>query len=72
MPAPRLLPAAIREKIAGFPEYRMGAHKVALVLRDGRVVEDVVVAWEKEIVSEGNRTELSFAPEDAVDVMQRS
>jgi len=72
MPAPRLLPVALREKIARLPEYRMGAHKVALVLRDGRVVEDVIVAWEKEIVSQAGRTELSFAPDEIVDVMDRS
>ena len=72
MPAPKILPEAIREKVARLPEYRMGAHKVAIVLRDGRVVEDVIVAWEKEIISEGGHTGLSFAPEEVVDVVDRS
>lgn len=72
MPAARLLPEAIREKVAKLPEYRMGAHKLAVVLRDGRVVQDVIVAWEKVIIGEGGGTEISFAPENVIDVLDRS
>jgi len=68
----RFLPEAIREKVTNLPEYRMGAHKVAVVLRDGRVVEDVIVAWGKEIISEGGQIEISFLPEDVMDVVDRS
>lgn len=66
------LPESVREKLAQIPEYRMGAHKVAVRLRDGRIIEDVVVAWEAEIVSVGGRAEVPFDPEQVVDVVDRS
>lgn len=72
MNAQKVLPEAIREKLATLPEYRMGAHKVAVRLKDGRVVEDVIVAWEKEIISVGGNAEIPFVPEEIIDVMDRS
>lgn len=47
------LPAAIKEQILAFPEYKMGTHKVALVMSDGSVVDDVIVAWGDEVVRVG-------------------
>jgi hypothetical protein len=44
------LPTAVTDLILGFPEYKMGTHKVALQLRDGTVVEDVLVAWGTEVI----------------------
>lgn len=70
--SPIKLPVSIQEKVAGFPEYRMGAHKIAVRLKDGRVVEDVIVAWSEEIVSVGGRPEVSFATDDVVDAEDRS
>jgi len=67
-----LLPEPIREKIASFPEYRMGAHKVAVRLANGRVFEDVIIAWESEIVSVAGKSEIPFAAEEIVDVYDRS
>jgi hypothetical protein len=61
------LPEHIKSKILEFPEYRMGAHRVSLVLKDGRVVDDVVVAWGDEIVRVGDDDEMDFRPEDVVD-----
>ena len=72
MKTQRLLPPPIRERIAGFPEYRMGVHKVAVRLRDGRIMEDVIVAWEKEIVSVGGSTDLPFSGDDVLEVYDRS
>jgi hypothetical protein len=67
-----ILPEGIREKLRDFPEYRMGAHKVAVRLADGRVVEDVIVAWAREIVSVDGNTCIPFAAKDVVDVVDRS
>jgi len=67
-----ILPEPIREKIASFPEYRMGAHKVAVRLASGQVFEDVIVAWESEIVSVGGKSAIPFAAEEIVDVYNRS
>lgn len=72
MTTQRLLPEAVCEKLSRFPEYRMGAHKVAVRLRDGRVIEDVVVAWEKEIIRVGDSADIPFSTDDVVDVMDRS
>ena len=66
------LPGAIKERILTFPEYRMGAHRVALILRDGRVIDNVVVAWGDEIVSVGGATSWGFSPEDVIDAEDRS
>ncbi len=59
----RLTPA-IKTKILTFPEYSMGAHRVDLVLRDGSVVRDVMVAWGDTVVRTGDHT---FDPADVVD-----
>lgn len=65
------LPESVKTRILSFPEYRMGAHKVALVFRDGRVVEDVIVAWGGEIVSVGGTTDFDIDPEDVIDAENR-
>ncbi len=69
MSAQRLLPESIREKLVRLPEYRMGAHKIAVRLKDGTIVEDVIIAWQQEIVSVGGSPDIPFAPDDVVDVM---
>lgn len=65
------LPTDIKQKILRFPEYRMGAHRVDLVLRDGRVVKDVVVAWGDEIVDLGQGQVLDFDPDEVTDVRNK-
>ena len=67
-----VLRESIREKVASFPEHRMGAHKVAVLLADGRVFEDVIVAWEQEVISAGGKTEIPFTTDEIVDVFDRS
>jgi hypothetical protein len=47
------LPTAVKEQILTFPEYRMGTHKVALFMKDGSVVDNVIVAWSDEVVRVG-------------------
>lgn len=66
------LPAEIKAKVLELPEYRMAAHRVALELRDGRIIENVVVAWGEEIVRVGDSEVIDFDPETIVAVHARS
>lgn len=65
------LPAEIADKILALPESSMGANRVALVLRDGSVIEDVKVAWGNDVVSIGGRNEFSLPVCEIVDVIDR-
>ena len=47
------LPDQLAEKSNQFPEYRMGSNKVSLLLKDGRRISDVFLAWGKSIVKIG-------------------
>ncbi len=45
-----VLPSKVVDAISTFPEYRMGANRIAVTLGDGSVVEDVIVAWGRQVV----------------------
>jgi len=63
----------LKQKILAFPEYRMGAHRVALVLRDGARIQDVLVAWGDEVVKVGGREDFGELPiGDVIDVVNES
>lgn len=63
----------LKTKIIGFGEYKMGAYKVDLVLRDGRIIKDVVVAWGDEVVRIGAQDDVSgFPVGDVVDAIDAS
>jgi hypothetical protein len=68
------LPERFREKTNAMPEYSQGANKVTLVLKDGRRIQHVFLAWGHEIVKiEGKMIErddeLPFKMEDVTDVI---
>jgi hypothetical protein len=68
------VPDIVAEKVLSFPESSMGAHRVTLVLADGRRVGDVTLAWGHEIVRVGGRditeaADLDFAPCNVVDAV---
>jgi hypothetical protein len=65
------LSADVKTKIIGLGEYKMGAHNVDLVLRDGRIVQDVIVAWGDEIVRVGANEHVDFDPHDVIDAVSR-
>jgi hypothetical protein len=65
------LPAPVKEKILSFGEDSMGTHRVALVLSDGRLVEDVVVAWGAEVISVAGSDLFELAMSDVVDALDR-
>ena len=67
------LPRLLAEKTNQFPEYRMGANKVSLVLADGRSISDVFLAWGETIVKISgdeirNPDDLSFRISEIIDV----
>ena len=66
------LPSNVTDLILGFPEYKMGTHKVALKLRDGSVVEDVLVAWGKDVIRVGGVDGCLFDTESVIDAYDRS
>ena len=67
-----ILPEQVRVKILIFPEYMMGAHRVAVTFGDGSTIEDVIVAWGYEVVRVGGVDGCPFHAEDAVDAENRS
>jgi hypothetical protein len=69
-----LIPNRLREKTNTMPESSYGANKVTLVLKDGRRIHHVFLAWGHEIVRIDKRAieredQLQFKTEDIVDVI---
>lgn len=67
------LPELLAEKANQFPEYRMGSNKVSLMLKDGRCIRDVFLAWGQTIVKIGeedikNPEDLFFRVSEIEDV----
>jgi hypothetical protein len=62
----------VGETIAQFREIKMGLNRVALVLRDGRVIEPVFVAWGNQIVTPDGSSPLDIDPGGVVDALDRS
>jgi len=68
------LPESISDKVKNFPEYRMGANRVKLVLKNGAVINDVYIAWSTSIVKIGNKLvessdQLNFEVDDIYEVI---
>jgi len=66
-----ILPERLWAKVQSFPEVRMGAQRIALVLASGEVVDDVIVAGD-EIVSVAGKEPRALPLHAAVDVIDRS
>jgi hypothetical protein len=67
------LPDEIAEKTGSFPESSYGACTVTLVLRDGRQIKHVALAWNTAIAKVGgsdirSTADLDFQMTDIVDV----
>ena len=63
----KILPELIQEKIATFPEYSYGAHKVTLTLKDGKEIREVYIAGNDEIIRVGKNGPIQFDPSDVID-----
>ena len=60
------LPEHIKEHVLAMPEYRNGAHRVTLILVDGRRIPGVVIAWGDEVVA--GQGDERFEPAEVVGV----
>ena len=68
------VPDQVAEKTINFPELSYGACIATLVLRDGRRIKNVALAWNTEIVKIGGRdihnaADLDFDLADIVDAL---
>ncbi len=66
-----ILPERLRQKVQLFGESGMGAHRIALVLASGEVVDDVIVAG-NEVVRVGGKEPRALPLYTVVDVIDRS
>ena len=68
-----VIPSKLAEKAAGFEELSYGANSATLVLRGGRKISGVVLAWGCEIIKINDRVvgeeNLGFKMEDIVDIL---
>jgi len=62
------LPAFLKEKVLSLPEYRQGAHKVRVTLKNGTKYSSVFIAWGDEIVKVGSSVNVPFNVDDIVEV----
>lgn len=65
------LPGHVASKIIAFGEISYGAYVVALVMSDGTVIEDVVVAWGRDVVSIAGIDVANFDGSRVVDALDR-
>ena len=68
------IPDKLGDKASRFRECAYGVTRVTLVLRDGRRVREVLLAWGREIVQIESQKittwqELHFDPDDITDVI---
>jgi hypothetical protein len=66
-----ILPERLRQKVQSFGESSMGAHRIALVLQSGEVVDDVIVAG-NEVVRVSGKEPRALPLYAVVDVIDRS
>lgn len=64
-----LLPEQICDQVRRMPEFRYGVNKVTIELDDGRVFNNVQVAWAREIIRVGNHDGIPFDPSRIVKVI---
>jgi hypothetical protein len=60
----KLLSQRLKDEVLSMPEYRQGANKIRVRLKDGRIFSSVFVAWGDEIVKVGNSASIPFEAEE--------
>lgn len=58
----------IAEKILVMPEYRQGANRIKVTLKNGQCFKGVFVAWGREIVKVEGYASIPFEAEDVISV----
>ncbi len=69
MPKAVLLPESLQEKVASFPEYKMGVHRVSILLRNGDLIKNVHIAWNEKVVLIEGQTDIPFSTDEIVDAV---
>jgi len=69
MPKAVLLPKSLQEKVASYPEYKMGVHRLSVVLRNGDLIRNVHIAWNEQVVLIEGQSDIPFSTEEIVDVV---
>ena len=59
------LPSDFKELVNSFPEYSYGTTKVKIELVDGRIYDNVIIAWAEEVIKVNDTKILPF---DAGDI----
>ena len=67
-----LLPEKVAELVHTFPEYKMGAYRIAVTLADGSMVEDVIAAWGHQVIRVGGIDGCPFDARTVKDASDRS
>jgi C-terminal processing protease CtpA/Prc len=65
------LSADLKAKVISFGETSYGACRVALVMSDGGIIEDVIVAWGDEVVRINGVDVADFDGSQVVDAIDR-
>ena len=70
-----VLPDELRAKVAAWPEFRMGVHRVVVVLRDGTTVPDAFVSG-GQVRGVGETSDgigpVPFGTDDIADLLDQS
>jgi len=64
-----IVSAQIQEKLQLMPESAYGINRVIAILDDGTRIDDVQIAWAREIVKVGKSTVITFDASRIVDVL---
>ena len=62
------VPSKFENDILQFPEHSYGVTRITILLDDGRMINDVFVAWGKEIIRVGTSKTILFDPEKIIEV----
>jgi len=62
------IPSKFEDEISQFPEHSYGVTRISVLLEDGKRINDVFVAWGKEIVRVGTSKTIPFDPEKIIEV----
>ena len=65
---PLKLPDRFQDQLINAPEISYGANKIAVILKDGRRFEDVIVASGREVVKVGGSERIPFDADDIVSI----
>jgi hypothetical protein len=67
-----ILPEHLQDEVASYPETHAGVNLITVVLRDGRVISGVHVAWARKVVRVDGHAVVPFTAEEIAEVYDAS